>query len=607
MGVVTTMRARGWLRSGFPRLRALALILAALHPGTALAADEIHWTMTGPRSVVFDWRGTGNTLRYGLTAHYGLTLTARNPSITPFSSSGPFWEVRIDNLHPGAIYHYSIDGGPDHTFHSMPPPGSAFTVYAQGDMGSSAYPSMAGVQSLIATGGPSFVFGLGDFAYVEDHDLGAVDQHFNDVMVWSQDAAYMPAWGNHDWGDQGDDLRNYKGRFDLPNALGAPGEPLVSCCGEDWYWFDAGNVRFIGYPEPYPGAWAWWATAANELMDQAEANGSIHFIVTFGHRSAYSSGWHPGLAQLRGYLDSLGTRHPKYVLNLSAHSHDYERTSPQFGVTHVSVGIGGATLEPTSDACGWTGGCTPPSWSVYRAYHHGALRLKFDPYGIQAEALCGPASAYDDITCPPGEVIDSFYLGGDVAPILSGIRGNVSVTVGRPLALDVAVSDPRGRAITALAADLSSLPRGGDQQFTAGPGNRTGRLTWTPRTGDLGTHTVTFRASSARTTIATTLIDVHAVTDVPDGPAPVLAMERIRPSPAGAEFTLEYSLADGSGAQLEMFDVAGRLRRQIPLASAGPGRHEVRVRTPPGTRPGMYWLRLRQSGQAVRRTVVLIP
>ena len=56
----------------------------------ALAADEIHWTMTGPSAVSVDWRGTGRTLRYGLTKSYGLTATGEAPSILPFSSAGPF-------------------------------------------------------------------------------------------------------------------------------------------------------------------------------------------------------------------------------------------------------------------------------------------------------------------------------------------------------------------------------------------------------------------------------------------------------------------------------------------------------------------------------------
>ncbi len=87
-------------------------------------------------------------------------------------------------------------------------------------------------------------------------------------MVWSQRAAYMPAWGNHEWSDpQRDDLRNYKGRFALPHAAASPGAPAISCCGEDWYWFDFGSVRFIIYPEPYThDTWIDWAKQAEPLF-----------------------------------------------------------------------------------------------------------------------------------------------------------------------------------------------------------------------------------------------------------------------------------------------------------------------------------------------------
>lgn len=88
----------------------------------------------------------------------------------------------------------------------------------------------------------------------------AVDQQFNDVMVWSQDAAYMPVWGNHEWDrPKDDDLRNYKGRFALPNSQTSPDAPQPRCWGKDWYWFDYGNVRFIAYPEPSTAeTWSAW-------------------------------------------------------------------------------------------------------------------------------------------------------------------------------------------------------------------------------------------------------------------------------------------------------------------------------------------------------------
>ena len=492
----------------------LAIALAvALWATPALAADEIHWTMISTTAVTFDWRGTGTTLRYGLTASYGLTATGIAPSILPVSSAGPFWEARLTGLQSGATYHYSLDGGPDHTFHALPAPGTTFTVFAEGDIGSSAYPSMAGTQALIPPGNAAFVIGLGDYSYSEDKGIPAIDQHFNDVMVWSQDVAYMPIWGNHDWSDTTDDLRNYKGRFDLPNPQTSPGSPAVSCCGEDWYWFDAGNVRFIAYPEPFTGAWAAWFTAAKTLMDQAEASPSIHFIVTFGHRAAYSSGHHPGLAGIRGFLDTLGVHHSKYVLNLNGLSHDYERTWPQFGVTHITLGTGGSTLEMESGTCPWAGGCPPPAWSLVRAYHHGTLALEFGPTSIQARFLCGPNSAHDDITCTTDQLIDMFAITGQ------GVAGT-----------------PPG----------------------------------------------------------------------PSGPEG-LALAAVRPNPAASSFTLDYALESGGEARLELLDVAGRTLRQIALSPAGPGRHEALVTAAQGLKPGMYWLRLTQSGKSVRRSVVLLP
>ena len=509
------MRARAVPRGLRPALWTLAVAVLA---GPALAADEIHWTMISPTAVTFDWRGSGRTLRYGLTTSYGSTATGQAPSILPFSSAGPFWEAALTGLQAGKTYHYSLDGGPDHTFHPLPGPGSSFTVFVEADIGSSSYPTMAPVQSLIAGGAPTFVLGIGDLSYADDHGLAAVDQHFNDVMTWSQDAAYMPIWGNHDWSDVDttDNLRNYKGRFALPNPQTSPGSPAVSCCGEDWYWFDAGNVRFIAYPEPFTGAWTAWKTAAATLMDQAQSNSSIRFIVTFGHRPAYSSGYHPGDSGLRAILDTLGVHHSKYVLNLNGHSHDYERTTPQRGVTHVTVGIGGSTLETASGTCAWSGGCPAPAWCAYRAFHHGALRLVFDAASIRGDVLCGPAATKDDIACSNGSVFDSFTITGQ----------------------GVADAPP----------------------------------------------------------------------DPPSG-APGLALGGIRPDPVeeDAPFTLDYSLEDASTARLDLLDLAGRTVQQIELMRTRPGRRETLVASPQGLRPGIYWLRLRQSGREVRKSVVLLP
>jgi calcineurin-like phosphoesterase family protein len=463
------------------------LILLCGLPSLSRAADEIHWTMTGLQSVTFDWRGTDATLRYGTTAAYGSTVTGQTPSPLPFSSSGPFWEARVSGLTPGVTYHYSIAGGADHTFHTTPPPGSSFTVYVEADVGDSVgFSRMTVVQSLITAGAPSFTLVPGDLTYANLNGQASCDRHFNNVMGWSQDAAYMPTWGNHDW-DPGDDLRNYKGRFDFPNPQTSVGAPSLGCCGEDWYWFDAGNVRFIAYPEPYSGAWAQWSTAARTLMDAAQQNPSIHFIVTFGHRPAYSSGLHGSDTTLQGYLNALGDSHSKYVLNLNGHSHDYERSYPQHGVTHVTVGIGGAGLEEASGSCLWPGGCPPPSWSAYRAYHHGTLRLHISPTAIVGDAICGPAgdsgSNKNDITCAVGETFDSFTIGSSSGVLMPPVvASGLSLEEIRPnpATTDASVSFdlPTSKPATLELVDLAGRAVERENLGAIGAGPHVLRMDW---------------------------------------------------------------------------------------------------------------------------------
>lgn len=413
-------RGRKFFRGRLPLGLLFCLLCATLSAAPAEAADEIHWTITGQTSVTFDWRGPETTIRYGLTTAYGQTVAASTPTPLPFSSTGPFWEARLTGLQENTLYHYSVGSGPDHVFRTPPPHGAAdFTIYAEGDIGdATSYPNMPVVQSMIAAGSPAFVLAVGDLTYGNAHGQTHVDHHFNDVMVWSQDAAYMPAWGNHEWSTPtADDLRNYKGRFDIPNPQTSPGSPSVSCCGEDWSWFDYANVRFIAYPEPWSGAWSDWNTKATALMNSAQSDPAIKFIVTFGHRPAYSSGHHPGEAALKGFLDGLGATHSKYVLNLNGHSHDYERSYPQSGVVHLTVGLGGAGLEQDG-TCLWLT-CTQPSWSAFRAMHQGAVRLRFTSSGIDGTFICGPAGGgTNDVTCVQGSTLDTFTIGspgpGDV-------------------------------------------------------------------------------------------------------------------------------------------------------------------------------------------------
>lgn len=481
-------------RTKAPRLLTLGLILASLAIGSAQAADEIHWTITGQTSVTFDWRGPESTIRYGLTTSYGQTVPAAAPGILPISSSGPFWEARLTGLRENTLYHYSIGNGADHTFFTAPPRGtSGFEVAVEGDIGdSTSYTNMPLVQQLIAQDPPKFVLMLGDLTYGNTHGQSHVDQHFNDVMIWSQEVAYMPIWGNHEWAS-GDDLSNYKGRFDLVNPQTSPGAPVLGCCGEDWYWFDYGNARFIAYPEAYSGAWSNWFTSVRAVMDAAQSDPLTRFIVTFGHRPAYSSGHHPGAASLAGYMTSLGASHSKYVLNLNGHSHNYERIHPQSGVVHITAGTGGSGLEQDGTCLYLT--CTQPSWSAFRAMHLGVVRLRFTNTTIEGSFVCGPAgSGVNDISCSAGTIIDSFVIGAPsgtdtnrptvlvTAPVAgSTVSGTISVTA--------SASDNVGVAGVQFLLDGSPL---GAEDVTF-PSS----VSWVTTGVANGTHTLTARARDA--------------------------------------------------------------------------------------------------------------
>src|SRR6266487_1808290 len=474
--------------------------------------DEVHYSFESPTSVAFDWRGGPDTIRYGTTASYGQSVKGTTPNPLPYSSAGPFWEAQLTGLNPDTTYHYSIGGGPDNTFTTEPAGSFRFDVEADvGDSGT--YPNMGVIQSQIAADSPNFVIVAGDLTYGEDHGQQAVDQHFNDVTGWSSTAAYMPAWGNHDWETTSDDLRNYKGRFMIPNQHASPGAPSLGCCGEDWGWFDAGGVRFISYPEPYSGTtWSDWASQADSIMAAAQADSAVKYIVTFGHRPAYSTGAHPGSPSLASILNGLGDKYSKYALNLNGHSHDYERFSPIHGVVHITSGGGGASLETP-----WTG--TDPR-TAYRAMHLEYLRIDVTASALSVQAICGPASSADDITCAQGSVIDSVTIpapGDDQPPAAALTVTPPSGTTPLQVTADASAStDNDATPISSYAFDF------GDSSPVVGPqAAATATHTYT----SVGTYTVkvTVTDTDGRPSVATQQVVVSAPpTDNP--PAAALAV-----------------------------------------------------------------------------------
>jgi hypothetical protein len=381
------------------------------------AAEQIHWTIMGNTAVSFDWVGTADRIHYGtVSGNLNSTVSAKDVTVLPVkspwvsTSSGPFREARLTDLSPNTLYYYKVgDSGKEHTFRTPPPAtASDFIVIATSDLHKTGSQTTR-MMNQIAARHPNIVLVVGDITGAKYTGQANVDARFNDVMAWSQDAAFMPAWGNHEWDiPEKDDLRNYKGRFDLPNSQTSPGSPEVSCCGEDWYWFDYGNTRFIAYPEPWKGAWADWNTKADAIMKSAQADPDIRFIITYGHHSAYSS--RSKEPELQRYMDALGDRYGKYVLNISGHLHYYDRSFPQHGVTHIIDATTGGGLISKDDT--FYTARPKPDWCAYRASHWGFVELHITNGAIYGSFICGPAGGgINDVSCEEGAIIDSFTIG----------------------------------------------------------------------------------------------------------------------------------------------------------------------------------------------------
>jgi hypothetical protein len=410
----------------------VSLVFLAYSP-ILLAAEEIHYVLKSPTEVTIHWRGDETQVNYSTTSGaLSSEKVAGTPSITPTSSSGPFREAKITGLTPATTYYYRIGEFGEYSFKTPPSNGTAdFNIYALGNVGTSIrYPKMYSIQTLIGQDNPAFVLMLGDLAGRNKTGKLATQGHFKDVMPWSVNAAYMPVWGDWEWKtNTNESFANYKGRFDVPNSRTSTNSPLAG--GKDWYWFDYGNTRFITLPDiTWSTALTEWLVSASVIMSNAQSDANIKHIVTASHRPAYTSGYYLASASLKEAIDTLGDAYNKYQLNLTAHSGNYERSSAQHGVVHVTVGTGGADLLQTGVSLYRVN--PAPAWTAYRAMHLGALKLNFVDDSINGTFRCGPAGGgTNDVTCDEGTTLDTFSIGtvANPGPTLTSITAsNVTQT-----------------------------------------------------------------------------------------------------------------------------------------------------------------------------------
>ncbi|MEV6493469.1 fibronectin type III domain-containing protein [Actinoplanes sp. NPDC051633] len=424
------------------------LVLALLHAGPAGAedtAEEIHYSYGDDAgSVVVSWRGADSAIAYGLTEAYGFQAVAMDSAITPVDSAGPFREVTLTGLAPDTAYHYRIGAGVDHVLRTAPI--GSFRWVDVGDTASSACkPWVAQTHQLIAQLQPRFVTHGGDISEANVCGVPAVHTYYTDQQAWSTAAAFQPVWGNHEYGNPQpgapagtprDSLANYKGRGRLTHPQSVPTDTVTqvkapgcgitvnTCMGEDWGWFRAGGVLFISYPEIWVGALAAWQPVADALMAEAAQDPTINFVMTYGHRPAYSSltvnGWDPGI---RSAVDALAVKYSagggKYVLNLAHHVHALEVFGPINGLTHVTNATGGqgSVALPSPPAAG----------SLVRFSHLGVLAGDYDAAARQLSLrwVCGPTipDVNKQDPCGYGDTIWSTTFTAGCEPVAGAASG----------------------------------------------------------------------------------------------------------------------------------------------------------------------------------------
>jgi hypothetical protein len=267
-------------------------------------------------------------------------------------------------------------------------------------------------------------------------------------------------------------------------------------------------MLFISYPETESGAQADWGKRADPIMAAAQADPNVDFIVTYGHRPAYTSLSSQIDTDIRTAVNNLAAKysptaaHPdgKYILNVAHHVHGEEVFNPINGLVNITDGGGGAGLVSFDK--------TPDPNSIFRLEHTGILASTYDAgtHSLAVSMLCGPAiPGSTKASCTYGSVVYSqtFTRAGAPPPPTPGITtslsdGVSSVQVGNDVTYQAGVSSPSTSAGAAGVTLTASIPANASLVDAGGGTVGTGTVTWnvgalTP--GQTVTKTLTLEAT----------------------------------------------------------------------------------------------------------------
>ena len=278
------------------------------------------------------------TVQYGLDDSYGSEAS---------SDTNPLFQVRIDGLLPGTVYHYRVSSGAgftvDKIFTTAVNPGTPFLFCAYGDNRNPSGQTEA-VANGMAAEVPDFVINTGDLVLFDEmfgiEFITEWQVFFRRTGALISQSPLFAIRGNHD-----DDTDLFEFYMDNPTANSG---------SEHYYSFDYGNAHFLALDSTLEECSG--AQLAFVELDLAAHAGSGPLFVFF-HHPPFSNGTHGGSQSTH---DCWAPLFQEYGVDMvfGGHDHLYTRygtypvgspISGINGVTYIVTGGGGAPLYPPND------------------------------------------------------------------------------------------------------------------------------------------------------------------------------------------------------------------------------------------------------------------
>jgi hypothetical protein len=220
----------------------------------------------------------------------------------------------------------------------------------------------------------------------------------------------------------------------------------------------------------------------------------------------------------------------------------------------------------------------------------GTSLSQFDPR-ITADGRGGAIVAWEEY--PYGPYAQRFVQDGIVPVLLALVSADAQA--------DRVVLDWYGSEAAQLSATVYRRAQGSEwQRLGTASADGTGRLRFEDSpvsAGNRYAYRLGYVEAGTEFFTAETWVDV---------PAFRLTLEGARPNPAVSELNVSFILPGAAPAALELLDVSGRRLISREVGALGAGRHLLRLDQDTRVPPGLYWLKLSQSGRTLLARAAVI-